>query len=151
VPKKTQIGTNLGTCTDKEVAVSGLAASTSVSINDTLDSLQQFEHINLVSSPVSASPSYSQAMAVFEVDPTPWVPWGHEIIDGGPTRLPRTFYFASLDPPPRHLDYCIALVDPPPPPAAMVLWREQVHDFLVRPLQRKMVTSQPSLFGVGLY
>jgi hypothetical protein len=141
----------LGTCTDKEIAISGVAASASASINDTLDSLQQFEHINHVSSPVSASPSSSQAMVVFEVDPTTWLPWGHEIIDRGPTCLPRTFYFSSQDPPPRHLDYCIALVDPPPPPAAMVLWREQVHDFLVRPLQRKMVTSQPSLFGVGLY
>jgi hypothetical protein len=90
-------------------------------------------------------------MAVFELDPTPWLPWGHELIDGGPTRLPRTYYFASQDPPPRHLDHCIALVDPPPPPGALGLWREQVRDFLVGPLQRNVVRSQPSIFGVGLY
>ncbi|KAK1664301.1 hypothetical protein QYE76_052460 [Lolium multiflorum] len=151
VPKRVQTGTVLGTGMDKEVATSGVAASASAPINDMLDTLQQFEHINLVSSPVSTSSSSSQTMAVFEVDPTPWLPWGHEIIDGGPTRLPRTFYFASQDPPPRYMDYCIALVDPPPPPAAMALWREQVHNFLVGPLQRNVVTSQPSLFGVGLY
>jgi hypothetical protein len=31
-----------------------------------------------------------QEMAVFEVDPAPWLPWGHQIIDGGggDTRLP---------------------------------------------------------------
>jgi hypothetical protein len=49
------------------------------------------------------------------------------------------------------MDYCIAMVDPPPPLATMALWREQVHNFLVGPLQRNVVTSQPSLFGVGLY
>ncbi|KAM0824264.1 hypothetical protein ACQ4PT_070311 [Festuca glaucescens] len=89
-------------------------------------------------------------MAVFEVDPMPWLPWGHEIIHGGPTRLPRTFYYVSQDPPARHMSYCIAMVELPPPPA-MALWREQVHDFLTGPLQRNVVNSQPSLFGVGLY
>ncbi|KAM0894003.1 hypothetical protein ACQ4PT_024742 [Festuca glaucescens] len=74
-------------------------------------------------------------MAVFEVDPMPWLPWGHEIIDGGPTRLPHTLYYMSQDPPARHLSYCIAMVEPPP---AMALWREQVHDFLTRLLQRNV-------------
>jgi hypothetical protein len=27
-------------------------------------------------------------MATFEIDPFPWLPWGHQIIDGGVTRLP---------------------------------------------------------------
>jgi hypothetical protein len=35
-------------------------------------------------SPVKAAP----VMAVFELDPTRWVPQGHQIEDGGPTRLP---------------------------------------------------------------
>jgi hypothetical protein len=39
------------------------------------------------------------AMAAFEVDPFPWLPWGHQIIDGGATRLPRTYYYATQDPP----------------------------------------------------
>ncbi|KAM0913458.1 hypothetical protein ACQ4PT_012159 [Festuca glaucescens] len=43
------------------------------------------------------------------------------------------------------------MVEPPPPSPAMALWREQVHDFLTGPLQRNVVNSQPSLFGVGLY
>jgi hypothetical protein len=152
VPKKTQSGTSSGTCTDKDKVVSGVAVSASTSFNAHLGSLQQsIEHINPVSPPVSTCPSSSPAMAVLEVDPTPWLPWGHELIDGGPTRLPRTYYYASQDPPPRHLDHCIALVDPPPPPAGLALWREQVRDFLIGPLQRNVVRSQPSLFGVGLY
>ncbi|KAM0910334.1 hypothetical protein ACQ4PT_014228 [Festuca glaucescens] len=90
-------------------------------------------------------------MASFEVDPLPWLPWGHQVIDGGPTRLPRSFYFAPQDPPSLHQDYCIALLDTPPPPAAEAMWREQVHDFLVGPLQRNVVSAQGSLFGVGLF
>jgi hypothetical protein len=39
------------------------------------------------------------SMAVFELDPTPWLPWGHQVIDGGGTRLPRTYYNPSSDPP----------------------------------------------------
>jgi hypothetical protein len=33
------------------------------------------------SSPVAPTPP----MANFEVDPLPWLSWGHQIIDGGPT------------------------------------------------------------------
>ncbi|KAK1662872.1 hypothetical protein QYE76_051031 [Lolium multiflorum] len=90
-------------------------------------------------------------MAVFEVDPTPWLPWGHQIIDGGPTRLPRTYYNPSQDPPPQHRAFCVAMVDPPPPPHAAAHWRHQVNEFLVGPLQRNVLTVQPSLFGVGLF
>jgi hypothetical protein len=61
-------------------------------------------------SPVTSLPPYHpecnasnpKPMANFELDPTPWLPWGHHIIDGGPTRLPRTFYFPSQDPPEQH-------------------------------------------------
>jgi hypothetical protein len=37
-------------------------------------------------------------MAVFELDPTPWLPWGHQIIDGGDTRRPRSYYNPVNDP-----------------------------------------------------
>ncbi|KAK1611422.1 hypothetical protein QYE76_035095 [Lolium multiflorum] len=95
--------------------------------------------------------SSASAMAVFEVDPTPWLPWGHQIIDGGPTRLPRTYYNASQDPPPQHRSFCVAMVDPPPPPHAAAHWRHQVNEFLVGLLQRNVLTVQPSLFGVALF
>jgi hypothetical protein len=71
----------------------------------------------------SASEDFG-SMAVFEVDPTPWLPWGHHIIDGGDTRLPRSYYFAPQEPPQRHQAYCIAIVEPAPPPQAAAFWRE---------------------------
>jgi hypothetical protein len=52
-------------------------------------------------------------MANFELDPTPWLPWGHDIIGGGPTRLARTFYFPSQDPLEQHQQYYIAVMEPP--------------------------------------
>ncbi|KAK1618561.1 hypothetical protein QYE76_024078 [Lolium multiflorum] len=151
-PKASQLDTATRVPIDKDKATPEVAGSASIPFNTSRDSLQQpFEQINSIPPPVSNSSPSSPAMAVFELDPTPWLPWGHELIDGGPTRLPRTYYFASQDPPPRHLDHCIALVDPPPPPAALALWRHQVRDFLVGPLQRNVVRSQPSIFGIGLY
>ncbi|KAM0865930.1 hypothetical protein ACQ4PT_042941 [Festuca glaucescens] len=101
--------------------------------------------------PDLTAPASSEEMAVFEVDPLPWLPWGHQIIDGGPTRLPRTYYYAAQDPPMQHQSYYIATVDPPPPPQGEAFWREQVHNFLVGPLQRNVISSQPSLFGAGLF
>jgi hypothetical protein len=50
----------------------------------------------LASSPAS---SYRPSIAVFELDPARWVPHGHQIEDGGPTRSPRMFYTPSKDPP----------------------------------------------------
>ena len=37
-------------------------------------------------------------MATFELDPARWFPIGHQIIDGGATRLPRTFYTPTTPP-----------------------------------------------------
>jgi hypothetical protein len=82
--------------------------------------------------PSVAAPS-TPTMAVFEVDPTSWLPWGHQIIDGGPMRLPRTYYNAAQDPPPQHRSFCVAMVDAPPPPHAAAHWRHQVNEFLVGP------------------
>ncbi|KAM0850621.1 hypothetical protein ACQ4PT_052960 [Festuca glaucescens] len=63
--------------------------------------------------PISPGGAASPAMAVFELDPTPWLPLGHEIIDGGPTRLPRTFYTPPEMPQRRHDNLCIAYIAPP--------------------------------------
>jgi hypothetical protein len=117
-------------------------------------------NINLSSEPTAVvlpSPSSapnldsSPAMAVFEVDPTPWLPWGHQVIDGGPTRLPRTFYNAPQDPLQQHQDHCIAIIEPAPPPADEIFWRQQVLNFLIGPLNRNVLDNQPSLFGAGLF
>jgi hypothetical protein len=78
-------------------------------------------------------------MANFEVDPAPWVPWGHHIIDGGPTRLPRSFYYAAQDPQPLHQAYCIAQVHPPPPLQDEAFWQDQVRDLLLGPLNRNVI------------
>jgi hypothetical protein len=69
-------------------------------------------------------------MANFEVDPMPWLPWGHHIIDGGPTRLSRSFYYPAHDPPQQHQAFCIACVHPSPPPQNEAFWRDQVCDLL---------------------
>jgi hypothetical protein len=83
-------------------------------------------------------------MVNFEVDPTPWVPWGHQAIYGGPTRLPRSFYFATQDPLQQHQNDCIGLVHPPPPLNLQAFWRHQVRNFLVGALNHNVVeiTSQ---------
>ncbi|KAM0827059.1 hypothetical protein ACQ4PT_068439 [Festuca glaucescens] len=91
------------------------------------------------------------AMANFELDPTRWVPLGHQIIDGRPTRLPRTFYTPSVAPPHRHDSICTGILMPPPPPAEEAAWREQVRLFIVQQLQRAVDDVQPCLFGLGFY
>jgi hypothetical protein len=73
----------------------------------------------------------SSSMAVFELDPNPWLPWGHQVIDGGGTRLPRTYYNPSSDPPHQERDLCIAIVEPALPAMHEGLWRDRVRDFLV--------------------
>ncbi|KAM0847558.1 hypothetical protein ACQ4PT_054943 [Festuca glaucescens] len=91
------------------------------------------------------------AMANFELDPTRWVPLGHQIIDGGSTRLPRTFYTPSVTPPRRHDNICTAIMMPPPPPAEEEAWREQVPLFIIQQLQHAVDDVQPCLFGLGFY
>jgi hypothetical protein len=90
-------------------------------------------------------------MAVFELDPTPWLPWGHQVIDGGNARLPRTYYNPANDPPQLHQAHCIAIVEPAPPQLHENHWRNRVRNFLVGPLNRQVLDFQPTLFGVGLY
>jgi hypothetical protein len=73
------------------------------------------------------------------------------IIDGGPTRLPHTFYFPSQDPPEQHQQYCIAIVESAQTPTSDVFWREQARPFLEGPLNNRVLDDQPSNFGMGLY
>jgi hypothetical protein len=90
-------------------------------------------------------------MAVFELDPTPWLPWGHQVIDDGDTRLPRTFYNPSSDPPQQPRVHCIAIVELAPQVFQDGHWHDRVRDFLVGPLNRQVLDVQPTLFGLGLY
>jgi hypothetical protein len=72
------------------------------------------------------------AMANFEIDPARWVPLGQQIVDGGPTRLPRTFYTPAVAPAVRHGSFCVAVIEPPPPAADEPIWRDHVRDFIVQ-------------------
>jgi hypothetical protein len=110
---------------------------------------QRDSHTSMFQSPISTVTERS--MANFEVDHLPWLPWGHHIIDSGPTRLPRSFYYPIEDPLLQHQAYCYAVVHPAPPPRQEGFWHDQVRDLLIGPLHRDLVEVQPSLFGVGLY
>ncbi|KAM0856737.1 hypothetical protein ACQ4PT_048926 [Festuca glaucescens] len=98
------------------------------------------------------SPPPSPAtMANFEVDPASWLLLGHHIIDGRPTRLPRTFYNPSVNPPVCHGNLCVAVLEPAPPAADEGAWRDHVRDFIQQHHQRAVESFQPCLFGIGLY
>ncbi|KAK1669893.1 hypothetical protein QYE76_058052 [Lolium multiflorum] len=90
-------------------------------------------------------------MANYEVDPMLWLPHGHQIIDGGPTRLPRTFYSPSVDPPRRHDNICVAELLPPPPAPLILHWRQQVRNFIEDHLQCIVEEVQPCLLGLAFY
>jgi hypothetical protein len=103
------------------------------------------------SSPDRNSSPRAASMAAFELDPARWVPMGHHLVDGGPTRLPRTFYTPSEDPPARYGNYVVAILEPAPLQADEAVWRELVRDFIVQHHQRAVVSFQRALFGLGLY
>ncbi|KAM0927092.1 hypothetical protein ACQ4PT_003199 [Festuca glaucescens] len=148
VPKRTLADSVPNTA---ENSLNNAAVPASTSFNENPLESKQSPNTNPKPPPDLASPASSEEMAVFEVDPLPWLPWGHQIIDGGPTRLPRTYYYAAQDPLVLHQSFCIATVDPPPPPHGEEFWKEQVHNFLVGPLQRNVISTQPSLFGAGMF
>jgi hypothetical protein len=58
-------------------------------------------------------PTHLLPMTNFELNPARWVPEGFQIIDGGPTRLPCTFYTPAVAPQRSHDTYCVAIVEPP--------------------------------------
>jgi hypothetical protein len=82
--------------------------------------------------PPLLSPPPKPAMANFELDPAHWVPLGHQIVYGGPTRLPRTFYTPAMAPAVHHGSYCVAFIEPPPPVADEAIWCDHVRDFIVQ-------------------
>jgi hypothetical protein len=90
-------------------------------------------------------------MANFEVDPVRWLTLGHHIVDGGPMRLPRTFYNPSVTPPVRHGNYLVAVLEPAPPAADEGAWRDHVRDFIQQHHHRAVESFQPRLFGIGIY
>jgi hypothetical protein len=115
-----------------------------------LQSPQKSQFCAPSSSTSTPSGAIPPAMAVYEIDPTPWLPLGHEIIDGGPNRLPRTFYTPPEMPQRRHDNLCVAYIAPPQPEGD-AFWREQVRLFVEDNLGLDVMDAQPSLFGVGLF
>jgi hypothetical protein len=91
------------------------------------------------------------AMATSELDPVRFIPLGHQIIDGGDTRLPRTFYNPSVHPPQRHGAFCVAALLPPQPPRHEAHWREKVCLFIIIHLERAVESVSPCIFGIGMY
>ena len=81
-------------------------------------------------------------MATFALDPTPFVPPGFEIIDGGPRRHPRTFYSPAVAPNRQHEEYAIAIVEPAPLPEEVPIFRNMVSDFVVNNLGHAVLDAQ---------
>jgi hypothetical protein len=90
-------------------------------------------------------------MANFELNPARWVPHGFHIVDGGPTRLPRSFYNATVAPAVSHGNFCVAQLNPPPQQQDEVFWRDIIREFIINHHQRAVENMQPCLFGVGLF
>jgi hypothetical protein len=90
-------------------------------------------------------------MANFELNLARWVPEGFQTIDGGPTRLPCTFYTPAVAPSRSHNTYYIAIVEPPQPPELEQHLRQQVRNFLEQDLNRVVDDAQPCLFSVGMF
>ena len=80
--------------------------------------------------------------------PLQWVPEGFQVIDGGPTHLPRTFFTPTSAPPHKNKAYYIAIVEPSQHPEEELFWRQQVRIFIEQHLQRIIEDMQPCLYGV---
>ncbi|KAE8775456.1 hypothetical protein D1007_52013 [Hordeum vulgare] len=89
-------------------------------------------------------------MANYEVDPEFFLPTGHNIIDRGLDRLPRTYTTPSVPITRRHERFVIADVHPTPPANNLVQVRQEVAALLLhRGLHVRSV--QPWIEGVGLF
>ena len=89
-------------------------------------------------------------MAVYELGPRRFLPTGHDIIDDGPFRVPRTYYTPAQAPPRRHESYMVGIVEPPPPPEDVAIRRQQVHAFITNHLELPVRSAQTWFQGVGL-
>ncbi|KAE8808595.1 Secologanin synthase [Hordeum vulgare] len=69
-----------------------------------------------------ATPPPPPAMANFELDPEFFLPPGHNIIDGGPDRLPRTYTTHVFPITRRHERFVITDVHPAPPADNVIQW-----------------------------
>uniref|UniRef100_A0A8I6XC84 DUF7597 domain-containing protein n=1 Tax=Hordeum vulgare subsp. vulgare TaxID=112509 RepID=A0A8I6XC84_HORVV len=89
-------------------------------------------------------------MANFELDPEFFLPSGHNIIDGGPDRLPRTYTTPAVPITRRHERFVIADVHPAPPADLVVEVQQEVAALLLhRGLHVR--SAQPWIEGVGLF
>ncbi|KAI5022301.1 hypothetical protein ZWY2020_059031 [Hordeum vulgare] len=89
-------------------------------------------------------------MANFELDPEFFLPPGHNIIDGGPDRLPRTYTTPAVPITTRHERFVIADVHPAPPADNVIQVRQEVAALLLhRGLHVRF--GQPWIEGVGLF
>uniref|UniRef100_A0A8I6YG99 DUF7597 domain-containing protein n=1 Tax=Hordeum vulgare subsp. vulgare TaxID=112509 RepID=A0A8I6YG99_HORVV len=89
-------------------------------------------------------------MANFELDPEFFLPPGHNIIDGGMDRLPRTYTMPAVPITKRQERFVIADVHPVPPADNVVQVRQEVAALLLH--QGLHVRSaQPWIEGVGLF
>jgi hypothetical protein len=108
-------------------------------------------HLTPPPPPVADPSPVSDAMAVFELDPMLWLPWGHQVINGGNARLSRSFYTPANDPPWMHQAYCIAVIESAPPLFHEDHWRNRVRDLITGPLNCHVVDFWPTVFGIGLF
>ncbi|KAE8818891.1 hypothetical protein D1007_03281 [Hordeum vulgare] len=89
-------------------------------------------------------------MANFELDPECFLPPGHNIIDAGPDRLPRTYTTPAVPITRRHEHYVITEVLPAPPADIMV----QVRQLVVALIHHRGLhvrSAERWIEGVGLF
>lgn len=96
------------------------------------------------------TPPPPPAMANFELDPEFFLPPGHNIIDGGVDRLPRTYTTPAVPIIGRHERFVIDAVHPTLPTDEVIQVRQEVAAlFLHQGLHVR--SAQPWIEGVGLF
>lgn len=69
-------------------------------------------------------PPVAATVANFELDPRRFLPAGHDIVDGGPFHVPRTYYTPAQAPPRRHESYMVGIVEPMPSQEEVAMRRQ---------------------------
>ncbi|KAE8780614.1 hypothetical protein D1007_46251 [Hordeum vulgare] len=96
------------------------------------------------------TPPPPPAVANFELDPEFFLPPGHNIIDGGPDRLPRTYTTPAVTITRRHERVVITDVHPAPPADNVIQVRQEVVALLLHQ-GLHVWSAQPWIEGVGLF